>query len=591
MWYPVDSISAFTNKDSGYQGKTPLYYCSQADGNFTLAEKRKPFYLEDGHLGCTGAIDDINDCHIVIEKVTDDRLLDDPSFDDKFGELRDDYDEYMVYFREDFQKKCTFERDARIYRVAIPKGVGKVQVKAKGDYLSYNIDDGTDFYNKPVYQGDTITYVFKPTTGGNGCAKDYDQLIKFVDGEAWYPYNGLQGGGESDLPRAREDERADESIPYGGGAVSGDNDPLLKVYDYETNAIVSYKEYDVRCKTLEKVVSDNGSNKAWAVRSSTDTEEESTPDFLNNYYTFSEGLNQYNYSRDDQPFGSAVLSTEAFDDEIVFKNKNNENDLDSYAGLPYGCEADTPPGNIGCKSLGFCSNQPNLTCLLLTEDEINESEINKGQCGENDECVPYAKSVGGWYPVPLPDDGKTILKNIFLKSYSTHEYGYNNGNGSWNIGSDPYDYSPAGENPIPFCGEERPEAGFCYIHPRIENIELYKAGQKMDFNDNTNSFVIYESGNYDLKFNSIIDKEQLPLYEIVIAWGDGSIQTITDQDYRPNEEQPHIISHNYIGIVSETEIEIKILIRDNWGFTRCCRSDNDCSYMQNPPPSQCPVKD
>ncbi len=98
-------------------------------------------------------------------------------------------------------------------------------------------------------------------------------------------------------------------------------------------------------------------------------------------------------------------------------------------------------------------------------------------------------------------------------------------------------------------------------------------------------------GGANLTFdNAIIDKEQLPLYEIVIDWGDDSVQTITDQDYRPNEEQPHIVSHNYIGIDSETEVEIKVLIKDNWGFTRCCRNDDDCSYMQERIPPQCPVR-
>jgi hypothetical protein len=613
MWYPVDSISAFTNKDSGYQGKTPLYYCSQADGNFVLTERRMPAYISDSHGTMDGTFCYSNDDFGQSSWGCDNNgcLF---NGDDQGGCASDNFQSYkrgfFAYFKDEDQmnnykelygekvggnyyvndtvrnKHCP-NSDNYAFVIEVHGGCGgdnEVYITAacmpvdnpmnfferKGEL----IPDGTKLYS----DDESSESGFIDNTDSNNTAlacPNHNSKSILMAGVGWYKYD--------DNLEYRENNRdSDDDTTLNG-------DPLFKVYDYETNSSVPYFEYNVRCKTLEKVVSDNGSNKAWAVRSSTDTEEESTPDFLNNYYTFSEGLNKYNYGRDDQPFGSAVLSTEAFDDEIVFKNKNNKDDFDSYAGLPYGCEANTPPGNIGCKSLGFCKSQPNLTCIVVEGDGANVA--NKDQCDVNDKCVPYAKSVGGWYPVPLPDDGKTILKNIFLKSYSTHEYGYNDGNGSWNIGSNPYDYSPAGENPIPFCGEERPEAGFCYIHPQIKNIELYKAGQKMTFDGDTNSFIIHESGNYDLKFNSIIDKEQLPLYEIVIAWGDGSIQTITDQDYRPNEEQPHIISHNYIGIVSETEIEIKILIRDNWGFTRCCRSDNDCSYMQADIPDQCPAKD
>ncbi|HKK54474.1 MAG TPA: hypothetical protein VJ926_03065 [Patescibacteria group bacterium] len=595
MWYPVDSISTFTNKDSGYQGKTPLYYCSQADGNFVLTEKRKPFLLESIGNMCVDKDMLYGDCQLTVRKVPDDWY----ECDNPWGcprvylsdELREHYVEYRFYLDESWDG-CTFyhgKNKARAYSYAIPKGVGQVKIKARGDWRTYDIPDSDSFYNTTVYQsGDAKTYTFEPTTDNNGCVGEYNIYhdIKFVNGESWYPYNGL---------KEREDERIDDSIPYGGGTISDDRDPILKIYDYETDKFVSYEKYNVRCKTLEKVVSDDGSNKAWSVRSSSDSGEDSTPDFLNTYYSpmsmwLIDGLNQYNFNREDQPFGSSYLSDNAFADEIVFKSRDNKDDFDSYAGLPYGCEADTPPGNIGCISLGFCEDQQHLTCLLPSGNENDEikNKMNVKQCGNNDKCIPYVKKRYGGFAAPLPDDGDKILKNIFLKSYSSHKYDAIND--AW-VPDGPYDYSPTGEeDTIPFCGEERAEAEFCYIFPQIKNIGLYKAGQEMDFNESSSSFIIYEPGNYDLKFNSIIDKEQLPLYEIVIDWGDDSVQTITDQDYRPNEEQPHIVSHIYTGIEGETEREIKILIKDNWGFTRCCRNDDDCSYMQERIPPQCPVR-
>jgi hypothetical protein len=41
-WYPIDHISSsqLSSSVGGYQGKQPLYYCAEADGNFELLEKR-----------------------------------------------------------------------------------------------------------------------------------------------------------------------------------------------------------------------------------------------------------------------------------------------------------------------------------------------------------------------------------------------------------------------------------------------------------------------------------------------------------------------------------------------------------------------
>ena len=121
---------------------------------------------------------------------------------------------------------------------------------------------------------------------------------------------------------------------------------------------------------------------------------------------------------------------------------------------------------------------------------------------------------------------------------------------------------------------------------------MYKGGNELT--DTGSGFVINEDGRYDLRFNSIIDPEQLPLYNIKIDWGDGENSVITDQDHRPGTRFPHVISHTYIGIENEETMEIKIRIIDNWGYNKCCMSDDNCSNF--PPsyvdtgdcPAQCP---
>jgi len=142
---------------------------------------------------------------------------------------------------------------------------------------------------------------------------------------------------------------------------------------------------------------------------------------------------------------------------------------------------------------------------------------------------------------------------------------------------------------------ERLEGEHCVIAPEIKNIGLYKGGNEVT--DTENGFVINEDGRYDLKFNSIIDPEQLPLYDIKIDWGDGSKKVITDQDHRPEEDFPHVISHNYVNIEDEKTMEIKIRINDNWGYNKCCMSDSNCSnsppsYVENGDcPPECPSCD
>jgi len=124
---------------------------------------------------------------------------------------------------------------------------------------------------------------------------------------------------------------------------------------------------------------------------------------------------------------------------------------------------------------------------------------------------------------------------------------------------------------------------------------LYKGDTELT--DTENGFVINEEGSYDLKFNSIIDPEQLPLYNIQIDWGDESTIVITDQDHRPGINSPHIISHNYVNIEGQETMKIKIRINDNWGYNKCCMSDDNCSnyppsYFENREyPLECPSGD
>ncbi len=214
MWYPVDSISTFTNKDSGYQGKTPLYYCSKADGNFVLTEKRKPFYIKNdgGYTDnschnnacwyrCINTDHTYGECDMSLQKLTG--LTATLSGGDEHfqaflsDELKQYYDEYRVFVRTESNCGAIDEKKNRTFRLAIPKGVGLVHTKYGGKdwHAVNNVSDGDDFYSTPIQRGDEVTYTFKPLAG-DGCAQSGNHKIKFVDGEAWYPYNGLTNSSE-----------------------------------------------------------------------------------------------------------------------------------------------------------------------------------------------------------------------------------------------------------------------------------------------------------------------------------------------------------------------------------------------------------
>jgi hypothetical protein len=170
-----------------------------------------------------------------------------------------------------------------------------------------------------------------------------------------------------------------------------------------------------------------------------------------------------------------------------------------------------------------------------------------------------------------------VLKNIFLKSYQMKKYSDDSG---WIDDNDnKFDYSSNGE--IDWCGssnagknERKPDTRFCYIYPEIKNIILKKDNGEVIHLGSDYSYEINENGVYSLSFNSMIDPEQAPMGDIIINWGDGDKQVISNQDYHADSEYPHKISHSYKNIFSQ--VGIKIQIFDNWGFSRCCFGNDNC---------------
>ncbi len=575
MWYPVDVIGTQLEgegKNSGYQGKTNLWYCTEANGDFTIAERRIGFNNEEGEemIGRDiGGVYKTLGCHYEEGKGL--KCSNKKGCEQKNNVIN--HDTWHVYANNkkhcnDFlrNKECKEETGRRcecFYNI--------------GDAYE-NISNVTyerSIVNKDVVQencGDAGNYIYvanvkfskpggknKRNIGNFFCApivenrlneaSSYenkilsctdDNVSARVDLESrngWYKYN-------DDLT-VMEAYRNSEL---------NDTDPIFKIYEGESSD--SLKDYKIKCNELTQVVTSVGENKAWASRTSPSIGDE-TPSFLN------VNLNGYIYNREDPPFGSAIIDDFDFSKELCFKNIKTEEE-NNFAGLPYGCKGDS------CGYLGYCSGVPDFLCLTNLSEEVDAFN----QCEDKGGCKSFLSATDTQWD-DLDDD---FLKNIFLKSYQRKKYK----NSSWNNMND-FDYTLTGtvSSTISWCGTKENsdenirnvKDSFCYVYPEIKNITLKKGNEVIELNQD-NKYEMKGDGIYSLYFNTIVDSEQTPLGDIVIEWGDGNIQTITDQDFHSDEEYPHIISHSYKDISSE--IGIKIKISDNWGFGRCC-SGKECA--------------
>jgi hypothetical protein len=94
------------------------------------------------------------------------------------------------------------------------------------------------------------------------------------------------------------------------------------------------------------------------------------------------------------------------------------------------------------------------------------------------------------------------------------------------------------------------------VLPIVQNVKLNGA-------DTNGTIQIDNPGIYTLTFNTIIDKEQQPLRDLFITWGDGEYQNLVNQNHHPDSTQPHTVYHYYKNAGS---YNLKIRITDNWGF-------------------------
>jgi hypothetical protein len=88
-------------------------------------------------------------------------------------------------------------------------------------------------------------------------------------------------------------------------------------------------------------------------------------------------------------------------------------------------------------------------------------------------------------------------------------------------------------------------------------------------NGGTDAARVAKGGTFVLKFNSNVDRGQVPLRRVTIDWGDNSERT-NDAGLsiapRDDPNNPHVYTHTYDCEESSCTYYPKIQIQDSWGW-------------------------
>lgn len=595
LWYPVDNISSsnLIKTSAGYSGPYPLSYCTEVNGNFDLVERRKPFYL-----GGSSVWRDGKDCSDVTSGEWSETLLGKSVdrgfytasaslFDNKCGS---DYIGFVFRYyyldsQQDNEDRCALDY------WCVPKQntmAVTVEFKSNGNpYSSTNnyittqdgktanfsqISSGTNIF--PI--DSTVEDYVEGTPRADENNGELQPRIHVTSGSGWYRYNGISSNNkESELVEDQPIRVYDYNVPP-----AGEND--LKVLSGSGDDV-----YRLTCNSFVQTVDGGGENYAWATRTGINSLwATSTPnyfvdfnksfvryygDYYNGLMASQHKLTGYGFNRANTPFGAATFSDDfslSNSEPVKLRSqlslKNGEN---IFAGRPYGCSNFRGEKGAGCYSIGSCSLNPDVYCLVgngSSTDYVSKKTCSDGGFGN---CIPLWTSYLGFknesFDNPIKSDFQQILRTLFLKTYSLYSF-----DGNF--------YSPATtgnfdivEGIGPCSNNVRPKisdintasSSFCYVQPTVSNVIMKTADGSAAISQNGLTFTVPQKGVYRLEFTSTIDSEQQPLKEIYIDWGDGSAQVIRGQDNKSDKNDPHVFYHYYKKPLTAT---LNIRVSDNW---------------------------
>lgn len=549
IWYPVDKISTTRISQQSayaYKGAYPLNYCTELNGNFDLVENRKAYWLSHDNSNGDCSSGNSND-----------------GFQSSAGSCAAGYERF--YYEYSWWRGDHWNCNGDWWCVPKNNASKKFILKVlRNDDTSFNnpsqhryLEDwstATTGYTYTRLLTNADSWVNGSTVGGN--SGDAYRAMLFVSTDGWYRYSGHR----------TEEENQDLA------------DPIVRVYDYNTPPTTEddlkvlnnsgddpTKIFRFTCNKFIQVVNENGENKSWAARINGDPAyPDTTPGFFvdssnNKYSAAPKAISGYGRDRLFMPYGAAALPSDlsSLSTPVTLRNTySNSNAETIFAGRPYGCNQE---GNAsGCVSVGYCSLNKDAYCLTGVNLAPGDTAIGIDSCDGSGTCIPlWNQSLSP--AVGNAADYQNILKTLFMTSYRSYNFENNV------YGPDIRFYSDFTSTLGRCTNDTRTGEGtssFCWIYPTISNIRLYAGGTRTTISASGNTFDIINKGVYRLEFNSQVDKEQQPLKEIILDWGDGSVQTITGEDHHPTATNPHAFYHYYSSKGPKT---LKIQITDNWG--------------------------
>lgn len=593
LWYPVDKISSsrLISSKAGYNGKYPLNYCTEVNTDFTLLERRKAAIVRHDQIrrdskdflgvrecyypagtwasycntyfrdlgsgdkissqpssgttnsnvvvtqtddGTTWTLDsgaEVEDPVDLIEAITDDPKIIDVTDDSEVAKYCGSSGNYFLLFIQDLKQENTswFKRDdvARTW-ICIP-----FNSQSSAPHKRYVSDLG-----EPITTFDG-THKILPFTDGWYLADGFDNSeAKVGDGDT-VP-EGFNEAFNADPPIRVLDKN--EGIPAGV-------DGLKKISSTDADEVFS-----LTCNKFVETVSSSGDNKAWTYRVGKDSPY--TSNSTSTLFQVINGVDYRSYVRNlgDIPFGAASWPD---DFNLIGSPRvslNNQYSLkmnkDVFAGRPYGCDASSDDKSKNCQRVGYCSANPDVYCLI-DDNLFGDSSafyLAKQSCGSFGTCLPLwnisdHKNIlikdqlknGATYTGPL--ESNRILSKLFLQAPVAYQFG-----------------AKGYQSTVGYFSSS--DSG---ISPRIDVLGLY-------YGNSTAKVVTgsgIKKGSYRLEFTTGIDKDHQPLKQLMIDWGDGYNQVITDQDSRPAMNNPHVFYHYYSADRGNLSITIKAY--DNWG--------------------------
>ena len=605
QWLPIDNIASasVSEKNAGYKGVYPLYYCAEANAKFDLVQARIPFHATGPHNP------DVSEGKCNWENGSQNGIHGNSyaGFSCPTGYNVFYYEYELTTFDSDDGRHCAGEAicvpDAENITVkAIAKNNGiptfyvnssfnsKIGIADGGTYTYTDSAVGTNKKLLPLKDSPEWYRLNGYSFWGGSSGRNY--INYEVNTAGWYRYNGLpllennNINNAGDNPDATFYSQIREKRP--------DQDPYIRVYDYNnkptsedslkylnTDTDAPEKTFYPTCNKFVEVVDSQGNGMPWVERLLKNPTSTTTPDF---FPSIGNIFGDYSYDLVDKIFGlgwkySPLYGGTSLNGVDLAMSRaaiqfftNNTDTTESnvpYSGRPYGCQDD---GSGSCKYIGYCENDPNTTCLMVNGNG------SVGTCGNNGNCISYGYKAEN--TAKFNNNQKNTFKNIFLKAIGG--FSFDSDNGGYQSSEDTsYDDSnlPSGGYNIKKCSSARPkdnkdfgstldaDTDFCAIYPRIRNVYLYRGnGTGPALTPISEGKWSIGPGYYTLKFNSFIDAEQQPMKEMRIDWGDGNVDIISNQDNHPST--PHVISHNYNYNVGTTDVsrQIGIKVTDNWGF-------------------------